>query len=128
MEECIICFENIENNTTNIYLECCKNYVHDNCLQLWISTNIDKNKDINLCIYCKKNNINITKIINNYKKLLPNNNTEIIIINNDNYESNTSNNNNNNEIIIAENKFVTKTFSLTISLLIFLFFLYISTY
>jgi len=127
MEECIICFENIENNTTNIYLECCKNYVHDNCLQLWISTNIDKNKDINLCIYCKKNNINITKIINNYKKLLPNNNTEIIIIN-DNYESNTSNNNNNNEIIIAENRFVTKTFSLTISLLIFLFFLYISTY
>ena len=89
--------------------------------------NIDKNKDINLCIYCKKNNINITKIINNYKKLLPNNNTEIII-NNDNYESNTSNNNNNNEIIIAENRFVTKTFSLTISLLIFLFFLYISTY
>ena len=81
MEECIICFENIENNTSNIYLECCKNYVHDNCLQLWISTNIDKNKDINLCIYCKKNNINITKIINNYKKLLPNNNTEIIIIN-----------------------------------------------
>lgn len=127
MEECIICFENIENNTGNIYLECCKNYVHDNCLQLWISTNIDKNKDINLCIYCKKNNINITKIINNYKKLLPNNNTEIIIIN-DNYESNTSNNNNNNEIIIAENRFVTKTFSLTISLLIFLFFLYISTY
>ena len=127
MEECIICFENIENNTTNIYLECCKNYVHDNCLQLWISTNIDKNKDINLCIYCKKNNINITKIINNYKNLLPNNNTEIIIIN-DNYESNTSNNNNNNEIIIAENRFVTKTFSLTISLLIFLFFLYISTY
>lgn len=127
MEECIICFENIENNTSNIYLECCKNYVHDNCLQLWISTNIDKNKDINLCIYCKKNNINITKIINNYKKLLPNNNTEIIIIN-DNYELNTSNNNNNNEIIIAENRFVTKTFSLSISLLIFLFFLYISTY
>jgi uncharacterized membrane protein len=127
MEECIICFENIENNITNIYLECCKNYVHDNCLQLWISANIDKNKDINLCIYCKKNNINITKIINNYKKILPNNNTEIIIINNDNYESNTSNNNN-NEIIIAENRFVTKTFSLTITLLIFLFFLYISTY
>jgi uncharacterized membrane protein len=127
MEECIICFDNIQNNTSNIYLECCKNYVHDNCLQLWISTNIDKNKDINLCIYCKKQNINITKIINNYNKLLPNN-TEIIIINNDNYESNTSNNNNNNEIIIANNRTATKTFSLTILLLIFLFFLYILFY
>lgn len=120
MEECIICFDNIQNNTSNIYLECCKNYVHDNCLQLWISTNIDKNKDINLCIYCKKQNINITKIINNYNKLLPNN-TEIIIII-------ICNNNNNNEIIIANNRTATKTFSLTILLLIFLFFLYILFY
>tara|TARA_B110001450_G_scaffold74540_3_gene71053 strand:- start:14228 stop:14632 length:405 start_codon:yes stop_codon:yes gene_type:complete len=130
MEECIICLEIIETNTNNIYLECCNNRVHDNCLQLWISTNIDKNTDINLCIYCKKNNNIITNIINNYKILLPNNNTEIIVINNDNVNDNddlnTSNNNNNNEIIIAENRFVTKICSFILSLLTFLFFLNIS--
>jgi len=131
MEECIICLDNIENNTntTNIYLECCHNYVHENCLFLWISTNIHKNKDINLCIYCKSNNDTITTIINNYKKLLENN-TEIIIINNDNYQINTNNNtnnNNNNEIIIVENTRLTKIFTPFLSFFIFLFFLYILT-
>ena len=128
MEECIICLDNIENNTnkTNIYLECCHNYVHENCLHLWISTNIHKNKDINLCIYCKSNNNTITTIINNYKKLLENN-TEIIIVNNDNYQINT-NNNNNNEIIIVENTRLTKIFTPFLSFFIFLFFLYISTH
>jgi len=129
MEECIICLDNIKINTniTNIYLECCKNYVHENCLHLWISTNIHKNKDINLCIYCKSNNDNITTIINNYKKILENNNTEIIIVNNDNYQINT-NNNNNNEIIIVENRRLTKFFTPFLSFFIFLFFLYISTH
>ena len=128
MEECIICLDNIEINTniTNIYLECCKNYVHENCLHLWISTNIHKNKDINLCIYCKSNNNTITTIINNYKKLLENN-TEIIIVNNDNYQINT-NNNNNNEIIIVENRCLTKIFTLFLYFFIFLFFLYMSTH
>jgi len=126
MEECIICLDNIENNKTNIYLECCHNYVHENCLHLWISTNIHKNKDINLCIYCKSNNNTITTIINNYKKLLENN-TEIIIVNNDNYQINT-NNNNNNEIIIVENTRLTKIFTPFLSFFIFLFFLYISTH
>jgi len=129
MEECIICLDNIEinTNTTNIYLECCHNYVHENCLHLWISTNIHKNKDINLCIYCKSNNDNITTIINNYKKLLENNNTEIIIENNDNYQINI-NNNNNNEIIIVENRRQIKFFTPFLSFFIFLFFLYISTH
>jgi len=129
MEECIICLDNIENNTntTNIYLECCHNYVHENCLFLWISTNIHKNKDINLCIYCKSNNDTITTIINNYKKLLENN-TEIIIVNNDNYNYQiNTNNNNNNEIIIVENTRLTKIFTPFLSFFIFLFFLYILT-
>jgi hypothetical protein len=109
MQECIICFEDIENNsnTNNLYLECCNNYVHENCLQLWITSNIDKNKDIDLCIYCKKNNNYITNIINNYKNLIPNNEFTDIII---------SNNNNNNQIIIAQNIPVNKNLSSCLSI------------
>lgn len=117
MEECIICFDDIENNTkiNNIHLECCNNYVHDYCLQKWISLNINKNKDINLCIYCKKNNITITNTINNYKQLLSNINTEIIV---DNIY------NSNNNIIITQNSHLTKKITIISSFLIFLFFLY----
>lgn len=117
MEECIVCFDNIEvnSNIKNIYLECCNNYVHENCLQLWISTNIYKNKDINLCIYCKKNNTIITNIINNYNEILPNN-IDILI---------TNNNNNNNEIIIVENRYLTKKFIICSSFFMFLLFFFI---
>lgn len=126
MDECIICFDVIDNITkkNNIHLECCNNYVHDYCLQQWISSNINKNKDINLCIYCKKNNITITNIINNYKQLLSNINTEIIV--NNIYNSNNTNNNNNSNsnIIITENTHLTKKITIISSFLIFLFFLY----
>ena len=125
MDECIICFYVIDNinKKNNIHLECCNNYVHDYCLQQWISLNINKNKDINLCIYCKKNNITITNIINNYNQLLSNINTEIIV--NNNYNSNNNNNNSSNSnTIITENTHLTKKITIISSFLIFLFFLY----
>ena len=60
--ECIICFEN-----TNIYnytqLDCCKQIVHNECLEKWIKININKITDISYCFYCKQKNSNINYII-----------------------------------------------------------------
>ena len=60
--ECIICFENTNiNNYTQ--LECCKQIVHNECLEKWIKININKITDISYCFYCKQKNNNINYII-----------------------------------------------------------------
>jgi hypothetical protein len=61
--ECIICFENTSiNNYTQ--LECCKQIVHNECLEKWIKNNINTITDISYCFYCKQKNNNIDYIIN----------------------------------------------------------------
>ena len=60
--ECPICYENIVSNEL-FNLECCNKIVHKYCLDNWIISNINNNKEIHLCIFCKKNNDYINNII-----------------------------------------------------------------
>ena len=92
--ECIICFENTNiNNYTQ--LECCKQIVHNECLEKWIKININKISDISYCFYCKQKNNNINYIIdildNSYTNINTNNiierlETNNIIQNNNRYK------------------------------------------
>ena len=120
--ECIICFNDIEenNNSNYIKLECCSQYVHLNCLELWITTNIDKNTEIELCIYCKKNNLFIKEIIQNLKNLDLSENNCITNTNNNN------NNNTNNDIIIINNDISSTRFTSIVCIILILIVIFIS--
>lgn len=76
--ECIICFEktNINNYTQ---LECCKQIVHNECLEKWIKININKITDISYCFYCKQKNNNISYIIDILDNSYSNINSNTII-------------------------------------------------
>lgn len=43
-EECVICIEELIDNSGFLLLECCNNKVHINCLNEWIITNFKKGK------------------------------------------------------------------------------------
>lgn len=103
--ECIICLNDLKDDNFFI-LECCNQPIHIQCLKDWINTNYNKNSDISLCIYCKKQNNIINDLISNIK------NENILIINdienqlnnnniiNNNY-NNINSDNNNNKFISA---------------------------
>ena len=59
--ECIICFNHISSNDF-IFLDCCKQIVHIECLNKWIKININNN-EVKKCFYCKSNNDYINTII-----------------------------------------------------------------
>ena len=62
--ECFICFNNLDMTQNNFYLECCKNYIHKECIYLW-SCN-ENNKNNNKCPYCRIINKNIIDLSNQY--------------------------------------------------------------
>ena len=74
--ECIICLEDINSNEYYKFT-CCKNTVHESCLNSWVIKNID-NKNTAKCFICSQNNVAIQNIISHYF----NNNDEIIYDNN----------------------------------------------
>lgn len=82
--ECIICIEDISENT-NITLECCKKDVHLKCLNEWVTTNINLNKKVNKCFFCnQKNDIiefmgnDLNRVITLQDNLIDENNMNII--------------------------------------------------
>jgi len=90
--ECIICLNDLKDDNFFI-LECCNQPIHIQCLKDWINTNYNKNSDISLCIYCKKQNNIINDLICNIK------NENILIINDiENQLNNNIINNNYNNI------------------------------
>tara|TARA_B100001093_G_scaffold511116_1_gene578333 strand:- start:4130 stop:4588 length:459 start_codon:yes stop_codon:yes gene_type:complete len=60
--ECVICLCDVSDNDF-IILECCKNYVHIECIYKWIQLNKKTNKDIDKCISCKNENDIIKNIL-----------------------------------------------------------------
>ncbi len=87
--ECVICLEDISNQSL-IILECCKNNIHFECLKDWLITNININSDIDKCVSCKKNNQLISDLIHNIKmidnNIIQDNNNDNIN-DNDNYSN-----------------------------------------
>ena len=94
--ECVICLDAIICNDYYKF-NCCNNYVHSECLKLWVVKNIN-NKDISKCFICSQKNYAIENIILHHCY----NNDEINNdeINNSNNSNNSNNNNNTNYIII----------------------------
>ena len=63
MNECIICFDNINNNEKIVQCNNCKNYFHKKCYERW-----DNIKKDNKCVYCMSNNTVLNMKINRNKK------------------------------------------------------------
>ena len=65
MDECIICLNDITNDTDFFYTKCCNKPIHNICMYNWIyNNNIDYN--IHQCIYCRNiSNEVILEISNN---------------------------------------------------------------
>jgi hypothetical protein len=100
--ECIICLDELSDSENFIITECCKQYIHIDCIQKWVKQNINthfdnpnnNNRQYDKCFYCNKNNDIIDNII--YIENLN-------LIKNKTYsESSSSNNNNNNLTLMQE--------------------------
>ena len=92
--ECPICCEIINDNDT-LLLSCCNKYVHKYCIDNWVLLNKNKNKEIHLCVFCKKNNnyindllINITESEDQDNNNSSNDTFINPLINNNNYRYN----------------------------------------
>lgn len=73
-EECPICFD-INGHNECIIVDCCDKYIHKDCIDQWLTQNINNNKITeNKCIYCHRKNNYIDDFINK------NNNHQIINI------------------------------------------------
>ena len=98
--ECIICLEDI--NSNEYYkLTCCKNTVHESCLNSWVIKNID-NKYTAKCFICSQNNVAIQNIISHYfnnDEIIYDNSNDEIIYDNSNNIINYSNVVNNNNVV-----------------------------
>jgi hypothetical protein len=77
MDECIICLNDISNNSEFYYTKCCNKPIHNICMYNWIYNN-DINYNIHQCIHCRSINNEIVLEI-------PSNNitSPIIVTNND---------------------------------------------
>ena len=99
--ECIICLEDINSNEYYKFT-CCKNTVHESCLNSWVIKNID-NKNTAKCFICSQNNIAIQNIIshyfNNNDEIIYDNSNDEIIYDNSNNIINYSNVANNNNVV-----------------------------
>tara|TARA_Y100000768_G_C23986367_1_gene689096 strand:- start:3985 stop:4452 length:468 start_codon:yes stop_codon:yes gene_type:complete len=137
--ECIICYEDINNNMDDyIILECCNNEVHIVCLQKWLEKNINKNAELDKCFMCKNNNEFIKSLLpqsshmDDPNYLSESSNDTIITVTisendseNDieNQNTNENNNENNNIIITRYNNRHRKY--IICNIIIFIFFMYI---
>lgn len=71
-DECPICFE-INGHNECVLLSCCDKYIHKDCIERWLSQNINKNEeDLEKnedfkCLYCCNNNNFIDDFINKNK-------------------------------------------------------------
>ena len=127
--ECIICMDEISNNDIkeNTQLECCNQFIHIECLQKWVQSNLTKNSDINKCFYCKKNNKLINQIVKfNTEKFTELSNTQhdqnniLIVIPNEQLNIVNQNRINHNAILII----LIKTISLVLFVLLFCIFMF----
>lgn len=79
MNNCVICYENIDNNIPLLYncIKICNcNYnIHNSCFIKMIKYNFDNRSNINCC-FCNKELLDINKIKINIK----NNNNKILLI------------------------------------------------